>query len=79
MSLSTLLKQLRERQRLRVADVATMLDVSKSSIYAWESGENEPAPAQLLQLANAYSATKKDRAEIARLKAFGPDEVVSGD
>ena len=79
MSLSTLLKQLRERQRLRVADVATMLDVSKSSIYAWESGENEPAPAQLLQLANAYNATKKDRAEIARLKAFGPDEVVNGD
>jgi transcriptional regulator with XRE-family HTH domain len=54
-----------------------MLDVSKSSIYAWESGENEPAPAQLLALANAYSATKKDRAEIARLKAFGPDEVAS--
>jgi transcriptional regulator with XRE-family HTH domain len=54
-----------------------MLDVSKSSVYAWESGENEPAPAQLLQLANAYNATKKDRAEIARLKAFGPDEVVS--
>jgi len=79
MSLCTLLKQLRERQRLRVADVATMLDVSKSSVYAWESGENEPAPAQLLQLCNAYSATKKDRAEIARLKAFGPDEVVNGD
>jgi transcriptional regulator with XRE-family HTH domain len=56
-----------------------MLEVSKSSVYAWESGENEPAPAQLLQLANAYSATKKDRAEIARLKAFGPDEVVNGD
>jgi len=79
MSLSTLLKQLRERQRLRVADVAAMLEVSKSSVYAWESGENEPAPAQLLQLANAYNATKKDRAEIARLKAFGPDEAVSSD
>jgi transcriptional regulator with XRE-family HTH domain len=76
MSLSILLKQLRERQRLRVADVAALLDVSKSSIYAWESGENEPAPAQLLALANAYSATKKDRAEIARLRAFGPDEVI---
>lgn len=59
MSLCTLLKQLRERQRLRVADVATLLDVSKSAIYAWESGENEPAPAQLLALANAYNATKR--------------------
>lgn len=76
MSLSILLKQLRERQRLRVADVAALLDVSKSSIYAWECGENEPAPAQLLALANAYSASKKDRAEIARLRAFGPDEVI---
>ena len=76
MSLSILLKQLRERQRLRVADVATLLDVSKSSVYAWESGENEPAPAQLLALANAYNASKKDRAEIARLRAFGPDEVI---
>jgi hypothetical protein len=30
-------------------------------------------------LANAYNATKKDRAEIARLKAFGPDEAVASD
>jgi hypothetical protein len=31
----------------------------------------------LSALANAYSATKKDRAELARLRAFGPDEAVT--
>jgi transcriptional regulator with XRE-family HTH domain len=75
MLLSTLLRSLRERQRLRVADVCAILDCSPSAVYAWEAGEKEPGPAHLSALANAYSATKKDRAELARLKAFGPDEV----
>jgi len=75
MLLSTLLRSLRERQRLRVADVSALLDCSTAAIYAWEAGEKEPGPAHLSALANAYNATKKDRAELARLKAFGPDEV----
>jgi len=75
MLLSTLLRSLRERQRLRVADVCALLDCSPSAIYAWEAGQKEPGPAHLSALANAYSATKKDRAELARLKAFGSDEV----
>jgi transcriptional regulator with XRE-family HTH domain len=75
MLLSTLLRSLRERQRLRVADVCALLDCSPSAIYAWEAGQKEPGPAHLSALANAYCATKKDRAELARLKAFGPDEV----
>jgi transcriptional regulator with XRE-family HTH domain len=77
MLLSTLLRSLRERQRLRVADVSALLDCSTAAIYAWEAGEKEPGPAHLSALANAYSATKKDRAELARLKAFGSDEVAS--
>jgi len=77
MLLSTLLRSLRERQRLRVADVSALLDCSTAAIYAWEAGEKEPGPAHLSALANAYSATKKDRAELARLKAFGSDEVSS--
>jgi hypothetical protein len=79
MLLSTLLRSLRERQRLRVADVSALLDCSPSAIYAWEAGEKEPGPAHLSALANAYSATKKDRAELARLRAFGSDEAVSND
>jgi len=79
MLLSTLLRSLRERQRLRVADVSALLDCSTASIYAWEAGDKEPGPAHLSALANAYCATKKDRAELARLKAFGPDEAVSND
>ena len=75
MLLSTLLRSLRERQRLRVADVCALLDCSPSAVYAWEAGQKEPGPAHLSALANAYSATKKDRAELARLRAFGPDEV----
>jgi len=77
MLLSTLLRSLRERQRLRVADVSALLDCSTASIYAWEAGEKEPGPAHLSALANAYNASKKDRAELARLKAFGPDEVAN--
>jgi len=77
MLLSTLLRSLRERQRLRVADVSALLDCSTAAIYAWEAGEKEPGPAHLSALANAYSATKKDRAELARLRAFGSDEVAS--
>jgi transcriptional regulator with XRE-family HTH domain len=75
MLLSTLLRSLRERQRLRVADVCALLDCSPSAVYAWEAGQKEPGAVHLTALANAYSATKKDRAELARLKAFGPDEV----
>ena len=75
MLLSTLLRSLRERQRLRVADVCALLECSPSAVYAWEAGQKEPGPAHLTALANAYNATKKDRAELARLKAFGPDEV----
>lgn len=75
MLLSTLLRSLRERQRLRVADVCAILDCSPSAVYAWEAGEKEPGPAHLSALATAYNCTKKDRAELARLKAFGPDEV----
>jgi transcriptional regulator with XRE-family HTH domain len=75
MLLSTLLRSLRERQRLRVADVCAILECSPSAVYAWEAGQKEPGPAHLSALANAYSATKKDRAELARLRAFGPDEV----
>lgn len=75
MLLSTLLRSLRERQRLRVADVCAILDCSPSAVYAWEAGEKEPGSAHLSALATAYNATKKDRAELARLKAFGPDEV----
>lgn len=75
MLLSTLLRSLRERQRLRVADVCAILNCSPSAVYAWEAGEKEPGSAHLSALATAYNATKKDRAELARLKAFGPDEV----
>lgn len=74
MKLHTLLKDLRERQRLRVDDVAAMLDCSRSAVYAWESGGKGPAPEHLRALADAYNCTKKDRADLARLSAFGTDE-----
>ena len=74
MKLHTLLKNLRERQRLRVDDVAAMLDCSRSAVYAWESGGKGPAPEHLRALADAYNATKKDRADLAWLSAFGTDE-----
>ena len=77
MLLSTLLRSLRERQRLRVADVCALLDCSPSAVYAWEAGQKEPGAVHLSALATAYNATKKDRAELARLRAFGPDEVAS--
>jgi transcriptional regulator with XRE-family HTH domain len=77
MLLSTLLRSLRERQRLRVADVCAMLECSPSAVYAWEAGQKEPGAAHLSALATAYNATKKDRAELARLRAFGPDGVAS--
>jgi hypothetical protein len=54
------------------------LECSPSAVYAWEAGEKEPGPAHLSALATAYNATKKDRAELARLRAFGPDEVSDG-
>ena len=60
--------------QLRVDDVAAMLDCSRSAVYAWESGGKGPAPEHLRALADAYNATKKDRADLARLSAFGTDE-----
>jgi len=79
MKLHTLLKDLRERQRLRVDDVAALLDCSRSAVYTWESGGKGPAPEHLRALADAYNCTKKDRADLARLSAFGTDEEHSTD
>ena len=43
------MKQLRERKRLSVKDMATLLGVTRQVIYNWESGQQVPQhPAVIL-------------------------------
>lgn len=71
--LQTLLRSLREARGLKVADVADKLGVVRGTIYAWEAGEKLPDPVNLRALADVYEATETERADLARLRAFGPD------
>lgn len=50
-----------------------MLGVVRGTVYAWEAGEKLPDPANLRALADAYDADDAQRADLARLRAFGPD------
>lgn len=68
-----ILRSLRERAGLSVPEAAEAIGVHKATIYAWEAGEKQPDPPALRKAMDAYGASDDERAEVARLKAFGPD------
>jgi len=49
-----LIKELRLKQKLTQADLATKLDKSASEVSRWEKGERRPKQASLLQLASIF-------------------------
>jgi class 3 adenylate cyclase len=51
------IKQLREKSRLRQADVASALRLSAQAVSKWERGENAPDIAVLVQLAHLLGAS----------------------
>lgn len=51
------IKQLREKRRLRQADVASALRLSAQAVSKWERGENAPDIAILVQLAHLLGAS----------------------
>jgi len=51
------LKQLRERKKLRIIDVAVALGAAESSIRNWEHGRSVPRLEQARQLLKLYDCT----------------------
>lgn len=67
-----ILKALRSRSGLTAIEAAERIGVTRAMIYCWESGDKEPGRPSLLAACDVYGATEAERAELARLRAFGP-------
>lgn len=55
--LGTKLRKARESNKLIRPDAAKLLNISKSTLQAWENGEREPSISQLCHLVNVYNIT----------------------
>lgn len=51
------LKEFRESKKLTQSDIAEKLDISRTSISMWETGESLPRADKLLQLAEILGCT----------------------
>ena len=76
--MQTILKKLRERASLTVREAAEALGVQRATVYAWEGGDKMPEPASLRAAMDLYGATPGERAAVAQLRAFGPDDAAVG-
>ncbi len=54
------IKELREQRRLRQEDVAQNLDVDRSTVAKWETGEAMPRSDKLPELAKIFGCTIDD-------------------
>lgn len=70
--MGVLLSRLRLRASLSAKAAADAIGVVVQTVYYWESGEKEPDKDSLRKLCDVYGATEAERAELARLRAFGP-------
>jgi transcriptional regulator with XRE-family HTH domain len=58
-SFGTHLRQARQKQKLRVRDVAAQMDISDAAIYSWEIGRNRPSRAHLITLCEILKLSLK--------------------
>lgn len=54
------IRELREAAGLTQAQLAARLDVTPSSVYAWEAGKSEPRATQLRALARLFGVRMDD-------------------
>ena len=57
---SSLLKYYREKENLKIKDLAKKIHVSKKIIEKWENAELEPSDKDVEKLCNLYKITKED-------------------
>ena len=76
--MGSILRALRERRGLTVAEAAGWLGLTRATIYTWEGDAKKPDPASLRAAMDLYGATAEERDEVARLRAFGPDSPPAG-
>lgn len=55
--LSSRLENLRRSHGYSKTALGSMLGVSRRTVYAWETGEKEPATSSIIQLARLYGVT----------------------
>ena len=54
------IKDLRERQNLRQEDIAARMNIDRSAVAKWETGESLPRTDKLLKLASILECTVDD-------------------
>lgn len=69
-----ILRDLRERAGLTVIRAAEQIGVTRAAIYSWESGAKWPDQEPLRKAMDVYGASEAERAEVAKLRAFGPSD-----
>lgn len=57
MEVADRIKYFRERLGWRQVDVATALQVSRPTVHQWERGMNQPRPANMRRLLDAFGVT----------------------
>jgi transcriptional regulator with XRE-family HTH domain len=69
-----ILRTLRKRKGYTVQQAADLIGVTRVTLHTWEGGQKAPKAPALQKAMEVYGATEDERAEVARLRAFGPDE-----
>ena len=54
------IKELREKQNLRQEDIAAIMNIDRSAVAKWETGESFPRTDKLLKLASILECTVDD-------------------
>jgi transcriptional regulator with XRE-family HTH domain len=68
--LGPFLRGLRQRARIRVAEVVTALEVPRPTLYLWEGPRSRPDPVALRRLCEFYGAAETEIAEALRLRSL---------
>lgn len=63
------IKSLRAALGLRAVEAARRIGVARATLYAWESGEHAPDPAQLGALIRLYDCDSATELRLYRLRA----------
>ena len=73
------IKALRESRSMTQADLASMLNVSRSSINAWETGISTPSTRHLAELADIFKVTSDYMLEISPSVIINADGLTDED
>ena len=77
-SLGPLLRSLRKRRKLTMAQVIALTGTAQSTCYWWEGPYSRPDPEDLKKLLDLYRATSEERLLAWELRAVAPARPTAG-